>query len=98
MPDTEDEDRIEIDDEEAFDHEVQMALVRQVPLGLIFARIVVVSGMSFAAAGAIFCLIGAIWVPALVCAGVTVLFLFLMFFIERGAEARSHAPAPSPKG
>jgi hypothetical protein len=47
--------------------------------------------MSFAAAGAIFCAIGAIWVPALVCAGVTLLFMFLMFFIERGAESRTQA-------
>jgi len=31
------------------------------------------------------------WVPALACAGVTVVFLFLMFFIERGAESRSHS-------
>jgi hypothetical protein len=88
-PDTEDD--LHIDDEEEFEHEVQMTLVRQVPIGLIFARILVVSGMSFAAAGAIFCLIGAIWLPALACAGVTVLFLFLMFFIERGAESASHA-------
>ncbi|HVP05528.1 MAG TPA: hypothetical protein VMT90_07635 [Dehalococcoidia bacterium] len=91
MPDTDTEDQIQIDDEEAFEHEVQMALVRQVPIGLIFARILVVSGMSFAAAGAIFCVIGAIWLPALACAGVTLLFLFLMFFIERGAERHSHA-------
>lgn len=91
MRDTDTEDEIQIDDEEAFEHEVHLALIRQVPIGLIFARILVVSGMSFAAAGAIFFAIGAIWVPALACAGVTVLFLFLMFFIERGAESRSHA-------
>lgn len=91
MPDTDIDDEIEVDDEEAFQHEVQIALVRQVPIGLIFARILVVSGMSFAAAAAIFCLIGAIWLPALLCAGVTILFLFLMFFIERGAESRSRA-------
>ena len=36
---------------------------------------------------AAFFLIGAIWFPALICVGVTVVFLFLMFFIERGAEA-----------
>jgi hypothetical protein len=90
-PDTETEDQIEVDDEEAFEQEVQMALVRQVPIALIFARIIVVSGMSFAAAGAIFFLIGGIWLPAVACLGVTVLFLFLMFFIERGAESRSQA-------
>jgi len=82
---------IEIDDEEAFEHEVNVSLIRQVPLRLIFARIVVVSGMSFAAAGALFCLIGAIWVPAAILAAVTVVFLFLMFLIERGAESSTAA-------
>jgi Na+/serine symporter len=85
------EDQIELDDEEAFEREVNVSLVRQVPIGLIFARIIVVSGMSFAAAGAIFCAIGAIWVPALICVGVTLLFMFLMFFIERGAGSRTAA-------
>jgi hypothetical protein len=75
--------------EDEDDAEMNVALLRQVPLGIIFARIVVVSGMSFAAAGAIFFLIGGIWVPALACGGGTLLFLFLMFFIERGAESRS---------
>jgi hypothetical protein len=78
-----------IDDEDE-DPEMNIALLRQVPLGIIFARIVVVSAMSFAAAGAIFFLIGGIWLPALACAGATVVFLFLMFFIERGAESSSH--------
>jgi hypothetical protein len=78
-------------DEDSDDDALNIALLRQVPLGIIFARIVVVSAMSFAAAGSIFFLIGAIWVPALACAVVTVLFLFLMFFIERGADARSHS-------
>jgi hypothetical protein len=81
------DDDIDEDDDEA----INVALLRQVPLGIIFARIVVVSAMSFAAAGAIFFLIGAIWLPALACAGVTVVFLFLMFFIERGAESGSHS-------
>jgi len=86
-PDTSDEalDREEDDDE------LNVALLRQVPLGIIFARIIVVSAMSFAAAGAIFFLIGGIWVPALACAGGTVVFLFLMFFIERGAESGSRS-------
>jgi hypothetical protein len=73
------------------DDELNVALLRQVPLGIIFARIVVVSAMSFAAAGAIFFLIGGIWLPALACTGGTVVFLFLMFFIERGAESGSHS-------
>ena len=86
-----DDDRHEEAEDEEEDGALNVALLRQVPLGIIFARIVVVSAMSFAAAGAIFFLIGAIWVPALACAGVTVLLLFLMFFIERGAESRSHS-------
>jgi hypothetical protein len=67
--------------------ESQTVLLRQVPLGIVFARIVVVSGMGIAGALAIFFLIGAIWLPALISMAVTVVFLFLMFFIERGAEA-----------
>ncbi len=63
--------------------------MRQVPLGVVFARIVVVSGMGITGALAIFFLIGAIWWPALVSLGLTAVFLFLMFFIERGAEASS---------
>ncbi len=91
MSDADSPNHIEIDDEEAFEHEVNVSLIRQVPLRLIFARIVVVSGMSFAAAGALFCLIGAIWVPAAILAAVTVVFLFLMFLIERGAESSTAA-------
>lgn len=78
------------DDESPFDdleEESQVMLVRQVPLGIVFARIVVVSGMGFSAALAIFFLIGAIWLPMFIAFAVTVIFLFLMFFIERGAEA-----------
>ena len=87
MADTDTRDET-LDDQEGED-ELNVALLRQVPLGIIFARIIVVSAMSFAAAGAIFFLIGGIWVPALVCAGGTVVFLFLMFFIERSAESGS---------
>jgi hypothetical protein len=78
------------DDESPFDdleEEGQVMLVRQVPLGIVFARIIVVSGMGFSAALAIFFLIGAIWTPMFIALAVTVIFLFLMFFIERGAEA-----------
>ena len=89
MADTDTEDAAREEDED--DEDVNVALLRQVPLGIIFARIIVVSAMSFAAAGAIFFLIGAIWVPALACAGGTTVFLFLMFFIERGAESGSHS-------
>jgi hypothetical protein len=69
------------------EEESRLVLVRQVPLGIVFARIVVVSGMGIAGALAIFFLIGAIWLPAAASLGATLAFLFLMFFIERGAEA-----------
>jgi Na+/serine symporter len=61
--------------------------VRQMPLGIVIARILVVSGMSFAAAFAIFFLIGGLWLPALVSIAATLVFLLLMFAIERGAES-----------
>jgi uncharacterized membrane protein len=61
--------------------------VRQMPLGIVIARILVVSGMSFAAAFAIFFLVGALWLLALVSIAVTLVFLLLMFAIERGAES-----------
>jgi len=80
------------DDDSPFDdleEESQVMLVRQVPLGIVFARIIVVSGMGFSGALAIFFLIGAIWLPMAISLAVTVGFLFLMFFIERGAEAAS---------
>ena len=80
-------------DASAYDDDLEeegaLILVRQVPLGVVFARIVVVSGMGITGALAIFFLIGAIWWPALVSLGLTMVFLFLMFFIERGAEASS---------
>ncbi len=59
---------------------------RQMPLPIVISRIIVVSGMSFAAALAIFFLVGALWLPALAASGATVVFLVLMFAIERGAE------------
>ena len=73
------------------EEEGALILVRQVPLGVVFARIVVVSGMGITGALAIFFLIGAIWWPALISLGLTIVFLFLMFFIERGADASSRA-------
>ena len=58
----------------------------EIPLGIVVARIFIVSGIGIAAALAIFFLIGAIWLWGLVAAAVTVLFLFLMFAIERFVE------------
>jgi hypothetical protein len=76
--------------EEPYPEEETQA-VPQMPLGIVIARITVVSGMSFAAAAAIFFLVGGLWLPALVGVGATVFFLALMFFIERSAEARKGA-------
>ncbi len=59
---------------------------RQMPLSIVAARILVVSGMSFAAAFAIFFLVGALWIPSAIALGLTIFFLALMFAIERGAE------------
>jgi len=62
---------------------------RQMPLGIVVARILVVTSMSFAAAAAIFFLVGGIWLPALLSVAATAIFLGLMFVIERGAESRA---------
>jgi hypothetical protein len=65
------------------------APVRQMPLGIVIARILVVSGMGFSAAFAIFFLVGALWLLALISIVATVVFLGLMFAIERGAEGKA---------
>lgn len=59
---------------------------RQMPLGIVIARITVVSCMSFAGALAIFMLVGGLWELALASLAATVVFLMLMFVIERWAE------------
>ncbi len=58
----------------------------EIPLGIVVARIFIVSGIGIAAALAIFFLIGAIWLVGIVAAAITVVFLFLMFAIERFVE------------
>jgi len=65
------------------------ATPKQMPLGIVIARILVVSGMSFAAAAAIFFLIGGLWLFGLVSLVATAIFLSIMFVIERGAEGRA---------
>jgi Na+/serine symporter len=67
----------------------ESSAVRQMPIGIVIARILVVSGMSFAAAFAIFFLVGGLWLLALVSIAVTLVFLLLMFAIERGAEGHA---------
>ena len=59
---------------------------REIPLGIVIARILVVSGMGIAAALAIFFLVGAIWLMAIISLAVTVVFMALMFGIERLAQ------------
>jgi hypothetical protein len=59
----------------------------QIPLGIVIARILVVSGIGVAAALAIFFLVGAIWIPAGIAFVATVVFLALMFGIEKLAES-----------
>ena len=65
------------------------APARQMPLGIVIARILIVSGMGFSAAFAIFFLVGALWLPTLVSIGATIVFVVLMFAIERGAEGKA---------
>jgi hypothetical protein len=62
---------------------------RQMPLGIVIARILIVSGMGFSAAFAIFFLVGALWIPALLSIAGTIVFVALMFGIERGAEGKA---------
>jgi hypothetical protein len=75
---------IELPPEDDDDDEVVRA--PEIPIGIVLARILIVSAMSFSAAVAIFCIVGAIWVVAAFAALSTVFFLFLMFAVERLAE------------
>ena len=59
---------------------------RQMPLGIVVARILIVSGLGFAAALGVFFLVGGLWVLGLIGLGVALVFLCLMFAVERGAE------------
>jgi hypothetical protein len=69
--------------------EEESAIVRQMPLGIVVARILVVSGIGFAAAFAIFFLVGGLWLLGAVSVLATLVFLGLMFAIERGAEGHA---------
>ena len=59
---------------------------RPVPLYVVIARILIVSGMSFAAAVGIFLILGGPWQAGLAALGLALLFLVLMFLVERAAE------------
>lgn len=58
----------------------------EIPLGIVVGRILIVSGIGISAALAIFFLIGGIWFPGAIAFAVTVVFLGLMFAIEKLAE------------
>jgi len=55
-----------------------------VPIPLVVARIVAVTGVGFCSAFGVFLLLGGVWVLGLAFFGATLFFLGLMFFIERG--------------
>jgi predicted anti-sigma-YlaC factor YlaD len=68
------------------DAEDEAVLTPEIPIGIVLARILIVSAMSFSAALAIFCVVGAIWPIAGLAAIATLFFLALMFAVERVAE------------
>ena len=59
---------------------------QKMALPVVVGRIVAVSGMALGAAIAILAFVGGLWVAGLIAVGVTVLFMGMMFLIERGAE------------
>ncbi len=56
-----------------------------VPIFVVVARIVVVTGMSISGAVAIFFFVAGVWQVGLPALGLALLFMVLMFFIERVA-------------
>ncbi|MEE8347190.1 MAG: hypothetical protein V3S20_07575 [Dehalococcoidia bacterium] len=56
------------------------------PMFVVAARILIVSGMSFAAAASIFYVLGGIWQVGLPALGAALLGIVLMFLVERAAE------------
>lgn len=59
---------------------------RPVPLFVVVARILIVSGMSVTTAVAIFLLLAGVWQAGLTALGAALVFLVLMFLVERAAE------------
>ncbi len=57
----------------------------EIPLFLVVARILIVTGMSLFAAVAVFLLVGGIWALGLAALGISAVFLALMFLVERTA-------------
>jgi hypothetical protein len=68
------------------DEEDEVVRAPEIPIGIVLARILIVTGLGFSAALAIFCIVGAIWIVAGIATLSTLFFLFLMFAIERIAE------------
>ena len=56
-----------------------------VPLLIVVARSLLVSGMAISAAAALFFFVGGVWQVGIPALGLTVLFLVLMFLVERAA-------------
>jgi len=54
---------------------------------VVIARILIVSGIGFAAAIGLFLLIGGAWQVGLLSLVAMFLFIFLMFLLERGSES-----------
>jgi uncharacterized RDD family membrane protein YckC len=59
--------------------------LQSVPFYIIIARILIVSGMSFSAAAAVFFFVAGVWEVGLPALGVSLVFLILMFLVERAA-------------
>ncbi len=59
---------------------------KPVPLFVVVARILIVTGMSLAAAAAVFFIVGGVWQVGLPAIGLSVVFLVLMFLVEKAAE------------
>lgn len=58
---------------------------QEIPLFVVIARILIVSGMSFSGAAAIFFFVAGVWQVGLPALGLTIVFLVLMFLVERAA-------------
>jgi hypothetical protein len=57
----------------------------RVPLFLVIARMVIISGMSLSGAAAVFFFVAGVWQVGLPALALALLFLALMFVVERAA-------------
>ena len=65
------------------DEDDALGALPMIPIGLVVARILIVSGLGFSAAFAIFFMVGGLWLMTLISVALTVVFVMLMFAIER---------------